>query len=168
MWRADPRVRIIGDVSKLPAELGVVLVAGSADTSIGLPTARELAGRMCQLRGDRRALFIFPSDEFGDVHVKAGHGSPGAPDSRYDFPDSRATVTDRIPARAGFEASASLNTLDFAGYWKVVFGLLGWVESGRYPADVFGHGTAARFLGLWPDGRAYKSALIEAPCAGRD
>ncbi len=166
--RGPEAASIIGDVSKLPPELAVAVVAGSADTSIGLPTAHELARRMCQLRRDRRTLLIFPSDESGGRHVKAGHSSPGSPDSRYDFPDSRAKVEDSIPPRPDFESSDSLNFLDFAGYWKVVTGLLDWIVSGRYPDDVFGRNAAVSFLGQWPDGTPFKPAVIEEPCAARD
>ena len=166
--RGAEAATIVGAVEKLPADLPVALMAGAADTSIGLPTARALAARLCHVRPDRRTLLIFPSDESGDVHIKAGHGSPGAPDSRYDFRDPRGPVPDRIPAREGFEASASLNKLDFNGYWKVVSGLLDWIESDRYPVEVFGLGAEARFLGLWADGTPYKSALIEDPCGDRE
>ncbi len=165
--RGPEAASIIGDVSKLPPELAVALVAGSADTSIGLPTARELASRMCQLRRDRRTLLILPSDESGGTHVKAGHSSPGAPDTRYDFPDSRAPVAEATPPRADFESSPSLNFLDFGGYWKVVAGLLDWIDFGRYPDDVFGRNAAVRFLGQWPDGTPYKPAVIEEPCPER-
>lgn len=155
---------IIGDLAKIPADLPLVLVGGQADTSIGLPTARALAAKLCHIANDRRRLFIFPSDQFGKTQVKAGHGSPGAPDARYDFPDSHGKVRAEIPARSGFEASASLNTLDFAGYWKIVDGLLDWITMNRYPEEVFGNTTEATFLGVWPNGKPYKPALIETPC----
>ncbi|OQX14235.1 MAG: hypothetical protein BWK76_15035 [Desulfobulbaceae bacterium A2] len=158
---------IIGETRDLPADLPVVLVTGAADTAIGVPTARALAQGLCQVRADRRTLLILPSDESGEARVKAGHGSPGAPDSRYDFRDASGPVPERIPARPGFEASASLNALDFGGYWKVVSGLLDWLETGRYPTEVFGRGTEARFLGLWPDGTPYRPALIEDVCGDR-
>ncbi|OQX09659.1 MAG: hypothetical protein BWK76_21920 [Desulfobulbaceae bacterium A2] len=159
---------IIGDPGDLPADLPVVLMTGAADTSIGVATARALAPRLCHGRTDRRTLLVFPSDERGDVRVKSGHGSPGAPDSRYDFRDASAPVPACIPARDGFEPSASLNTLDFAGYWKVVSGMLDWVESGRYPSEVFGTGAEVHFLGLWPDGTPYKPALVEDVCGARN
>ncbi|TAN47605.1 MAG: hypothetical protein EPN21_17030 [Methylococcaceae bacterium] len=155
---------IIGDLAKIPADLPVVLVGGQADTAIGLPTARAWAAKLCHVQKDRRRLFIFPSDQSGKAQVKAGHGSPGAPDSRYDFPDSHGAVPGVIPARAGFEASASLNTLDFAGYWKIVGGLLDWLAFNRYPDEVFGDNAEATFLGGWPDGKPYKPAVIETPC----
>lgn len=159
---------IIGKIEKLPADLPVALMTGASDTSIGLPTARALAPRLCRIKADRRTLLIFPSDEHGDGHIKSGHGSPGAPDTRYDFADPRGPVPKSISAREGFEASTSLNTLDFYGYWKVVDGVFDWVTAGRYPREVFGHGAETRFLGLWPDGTPYKPALIEDPCAERD
>jgi hypothetical protein len=157
---------IIGPVEKLPADLPTVLVSGAADTTIGVPTARAIAARLCHLPEARRALFLFPSDNDAGVRIQAGHGSPGAPDSRYDFPDSRARVPTNIPGRQEFEASASLNLLDYYGYWRLTTGLLDWVAGeAAYPAEIFSRTAEAnRFLGQWPSGKPYAEAIIEDPC----
>jgi hypothetical protein len=164
--RGPAGASIVGPIERLPASLPVALMTGAADTSIGLPSARALAARLCGRAAEHRVLFVFPSDSHDGRVIKAGHGSPGAPDTRYDFPDSHGAVPERIGARAGFEPSASLNTLDFYGYWKVVDGVFDWVATGRYPEEVFGGGEDARFLGLWPDGTPYSPARIEDPCGG--
>ncbi|KAF7598015.1 MAG: hypothetical protein CGU28_15365 [Candidatus Dactylopiibacterium carminicum] len=156
---------IIGPIEQLPVGLPVVIATGAADTGIGLPTARLLASRLCHLPADRRLLLIFPSDQNGDKRVLAGHGSPGAPDSRYDFPDSRATVPNAIHPREGFESSPSLNQLDFYGYWRLAGRLLDWVGGADYPQSLFGDSPENRFLGRWPDGRPYTPASIENPCS---
>ena len=157
---------IIGEVEKLPADLPVAILTGSADTSIGLPTARKLAARLCQIRADRRVLMVLPSDEHAGKNVHAAHGSPGAPDSRYDFALKRNDIPTRIPGRDGFEPSGSLNQLDFYGYWKVVDAMVDSLGERSLPDAVFGHGTPAQlYLGTWPDGTPYKSASVETPCA---
>ncbi len=161
---ADGR-SIIGPVEKLPADLPVAILAGSADTSIGLPTARLLGARLCHIRPDRRVLMILSSDEHDGKKVHAGHGSPGAPDSRYDFALERRDIPTQIPGRDGFEPSASLNQLDFYGYWKVVDAMVDGLASGKLPDVVFGHGTPAQlYLGGWPDGSAYPPIRLEHPC----
>jgi dienelactone hydrolase len=167
---------IIGPVEKLPADLPVAIIAGSADTSIGLPTGRTLAARLCGIRADRRVLMVFSSDENDGKKVLAGHGSPGAPDSRYDFPLTKRVAgggnqpNHSIPAdiagRSGFEASASLNQLDFYGYWKVLDAMTDGLRDKKLPDTVFGHGTPAQlYLGSWPDGSAYTPIKLEQPCS---
>jgi len=156
---------IIGPVEYLPPSLPVALLTGAADTSIGLPTARLLAARLCGIRADRRVLMVLPSGEHGDKKVNAGHGSPGAPDSRYDFDLARRDIPTRIAGRSGFEASASLNQLDFYGYWKVLDALTDSLGNDSLPASVFGSGTPEQlYLGLWSDGTPYPPASIEYHC----
>jgi dienelactone hydrolase len=156
---------IIGPVERLPADLPVALLTGAADTSIGLPTARALAARLCGIRADRRVLMVLPSGEHDGQKVNAGHGSPGAPDSRYDFALTSQDIPARIPGRSGFEASASLNQLDFYGYWKVVDALIDGLEQGHLSDAVFGDGTPQQlYLGRWPDGEPYPAAQIEQRC----
>jgi len=166
---------IIGPVENLPEDLPIAILAGEADTSIGLPTARLLHQRLCaasdkedEAENAPRALslMILPSAEHEGKKVNAGHGSPGAPDSRYDFALTRHDIPARIPGRAGFEASASLNQLDFYGYWKVLDALIDHLASGNgaLPDSVFGPGTPQqRYLGHWADGTPYPPAQI-VPC----
>ncbi|HEX7814214.1 alpha/beta hydrolase family protein [Dyella sp.] len=161
---ADAR-SIIGDVEKLPADLPVAILTGSSDTSIGLPTARKLAARLCQIRADRRVLMVLPSDEHGGKKVHAAHGSPGAPDQRYDFALKRQDIPTQIPGRAGFEASPSFNQLDIYGYWKVIDAMTDTLATGKLSDAVFGNGTPAQlYLGTWPDGTPYAPARVEQAC----
>lgn len=155
---------IYGKVENLPADLPTVLVSGLADTSIGVPTARKLAARLCHLQ--RRSLLLLPSDADGDKQVTAGHGSPGAPDNRYNFPDPRKPVAGltTIPPRADFEPSGSLNLLDFYGYWRLTTRLLDFAQGLGLPEEVFADTAENRFLGLWPSGKAYAAAQFEDPC----
>ena len=162
--RGDEGKNIIGDLSGLPKDLAVVLIGGSADKSIGLPTSRELASQICHIPKSHRTLLIYSSDSDGNKKVLAGHGSPGAPDSRYEFPNPNESVAELIMPAPSYEASGSLNMLDFAGYWKVTTSMLTYVNSGIYPKDVFGTGDAVKFLGKWPSGRPYIPAEVEDPC----
>ncbi len=196
---------IYGRVELLPEDLPTVLVTGAADTSIGVPTAKALAKRLCprslsdlEPRSDpkpvlspveggsgpakgsvtqpaptagpsrraRRVLIVLPSDSDGGLRIQAGHGSPGAPDSRYDFPDPHAAIPSSIPLRDGIEPSASLNLLDYYGYWRIATRLLDYVGGNEFPSELFSDNPENRFLGLWPSGRPYANAQIEEPCAG--
>ncbi|MET3131528.1 dienelactone hydrolase [Oxalobacteraceae bacterium GrIS 1.11] len=155
---------IYGDVESLPASLPTVLVSGLADTSIGVPTARKLAARLCHLQ--HRNLILFPSDTDGERTIVAGHGSPGAPDQRYNFPYPRTPLADgaHIAPRSDFEPSGSLNLLDFYGYWRLATRLLDYVDGQALPADIFGASEANGYLGKWPSGKEYAKAQIENPC----
>jgi len=164
--RGERAASIIGPVEQLPPGLPVLLASGAADTHIGAPTARAIAARLCHLPAKQRNLILFPSDSDGDRKILAGHGSPGAPDSRYDFPDPRASVPGRIRSTQDFEPSASLNQLDFHGYWRLTMGLLDYVAGGSYPTTLFSRDTAENHdLGVWPSGKPYATAIIEDPCA---
>jgi len=163
--RGPQAASIIGHVETLPATLPTVVVSGFADTSIGVPTARAIATRMCHLSEKNRLLIFFPSDSNGSTHTQAGHGSPGAPDSRYDFPDSRVRVATSIPWKEDFEPSGSLNLLDYYGYWRIATTLADFVASGSPLADLFDRQAPANhFLGFWPDGTAYTAPVLEDPC----
>jgi dienelactone hydrolase len=156
---------IIGPMKDLPATLPVAVLTGEKDSEIGLPTARLLFGQMCHIQPDRRVLMILPSDEHDGRRVNAVHGSPGSPDSRYNFNLKRQNFPSRIQGRKGFEKSASLNQLDFYGYWKVLDTLVDDAAVRRLPPVVFGDGTPEQLsLGAWPDGTPFKKIRLENPC----
>jgi len=159
-----------------PKTLPVEIVTGEDDKAIGLPTGRKLAAELCDvISPDRRVLLVLPSDEHGGKKVNAGHASPGSPDSRYDFELKvpAAEIPELIAGRAGFEESASLNQLDFYGYWRVLDALIDAVGSRplAVPESVFGgykneKGFVSRdwYLGTWPDGTTYKAGHTEDAC----
>jgi hypothetical protein len=140
-------------------------MAGEQDTQIGLPTARAVFARLCQIYPDRRVLMVLPGDSHDGVTVHAGHGSPGAPDPRYDFPLTDENFPVLLQGQPSFPVSLSLNQLDFYGYWKVIDALAGSLATGALPAAVFGHGDPAElYLGTWPDGTPFKPIRLENPC----
>lgn len=154
---------IISDPSKLPADLPVVVMTGAADTSIGVPTARQIAAQLCHIPADRRALLLLPSDTSDERSIKAGHGAPGAPDSRYNMPLNDQKFPRTIQGLDHFEASGSLNQLDFFGFWRAITSLNNSLKS-EQPV-VLGAGTATKLsLGMWPNGVAFKPIQIEHPC----
>ena len=158
-------VPIVARLESLPSTLPVFLVSGAADTSIGVPTARAWAARLCHLPRSHRALLLLPSHSDNGLQISSAHGSPGAPDSRFDFPDATAPFRGRIAGREGFEASGSLNVLDFYGYWRITMAMFDYVAGGPYPSALFTpRSPENRFLGVWPSGRPYASAVEEEPC----
>ena len=162
------------DLHALPATLPIAIVTGQDDTAIGLPTGRKLAGELCSVtRPDRRVLLVLPSDEHAGKKVNAQHGSPGAPDSRYDFDlkTPAAEIPKHIAGREGFEESASLNPLDFYGYWRVLDAILDSLAkapstSPKYvpPVTVFRATPEQTYLGNWPDGTPFRQVIVEDPC----
>jgi len=164
-------------LTALRPTLPVAIVTGADDHAIGLPTARKLAAGLCRIQPDRRVLLVLPSDTHGTEKVNAGHASPGAPDSRFDWPLEMpaSEVPAELAGRDNFEPSPSLNQLDFFGYWKVLDAVLDSLAkapstSPSYlpPPIVFGHETPGQlYLGTWPDGAPYPPAHTEDPCAAR-
>lgn len=155
----------VARLESLSSKVPVFLVTGAADTSIGVPTARAWAARLCHLPRSHRTLLLLPSDADAGKQVSSAHGSPGAPDSRFDFPDATASVPSRIPGRSGFESSGSLNVLDFYGYWRITMAMFDYVAGGPYPTPLFTPGSPEnRFLGIWPSGKPYASAIEEEIC----
>ena len=155
---------IIPDLQKLPVSLPVVLMTGAADTTIGVPTARKIMSQLCG--SDQRVLMLLPSDQKDETTVRSAHGSPGAPDSRYDFALVDSQFPRTIKGREGFEESASLNQLDFYGFWKVLSLVnQGIARNSLSTSLVFAKGTAEQlFLGVWPDGSPFKPIQLENPC----
>jgi dienelactone hydrolase len=163
--RGSESAPIVARLESLPTTLPVFLVTGAADTSIGVPTARAWAARVCHLPRSHRTLLLLPSHADSGQQISSAHGSPGAPDSRFDFPDATAPVPGRIAGREGFEASGSLNVLDFYGYWRITMAMFDHVAGGPYPGALFTPGSPEnRFLGVWPSGRPYAAAIEEDPC----
>ncbi len=163
--RGAEAVPIAGRIENLWADLPVFIVSGAADTSIGVPTAKAWTARLCHLPRSHRNLLLLPSDTDNGNRISAGHGSPGAPDSRFDFPNANAAIPARIAAREGFESSGSLNQLDFYGYWRITMALFDYVAGGPYPTELFTPQSVENsFLGLWPNGAPYASAIEEDPC----
>ncbi len=165
--------------TSFPKTLPVAIVTGEDDKSIGLPTGRKLAAELCDaIEADRRVLLVLPSDEHGGKKVNAGHASPGAPDTRYDF-DLKVPAREipkLIAGRAGFEESASLNQLDFYGYWRVLDAVIDSVAVRPFvvPVSVFGDARGVKgfvpmewYLGTWADGTPYKAGRTENACRVR-
>jgi dienelactone hydrolase len=166
------------DLKELPATLPIAIVTGADDYAIGLPSGRRLAAGLCNVtKADRRVLLVLPADEHAGSKVSSGHGAVGSPDTRYDFEltTPRTKLPKIIPGESGFEPSASLNQLDFFGFWRVLDAVIDSVDgapssSSRYvpPAQVFTIGTPAQtYLGTWADGTPYKPAHVEDPCAAK-
>lgn len=163
----DRAASIYAPVEELAAHLPTLLITGAQDSEIGLPTSRALAARLCHIAADRRALLVLRGDPNAAQPVAAKHGSPGAPDSRYDFPDSNAPVDLTLARRGDFEPSASLNHLDFRGYWRVTVSLMDWLGSDRGGTEPF------RDLPLPPDmghdrERPRPEAIVEPICERKE
>jgi len=169
-------------LGELPATLPIAIVTGEQDTEIGLPTGRKLAAGLCKVtKSDRLVLLVLPADEHAGKKIGAGHGSPGAPDSRYDFDlkTPMAEIPKHIAGRAGFEASASLNNLDFYGYWRVLDAVIDSLAvapstSAKYAFPPIFFEDHARgfvpkpfYMGTWPDGTAFRQATVENVCGVR-
>ena len=156
---------ITGDIESLSPTIPTFIITGNADNSIGVPTARAWSQRLCHLPSTHRKLLLLPSDGENGQRIAAGHGSPGAPDSRFDFPDATQAVPPRIKANRGFEESPSLNQLDFYGYWRVSIAMLDYVAGSTYPLELFLPQTLEnKFLGFLPSGRPYAAAMEEDLC----
>lgn len=150
------------ELATLPSQLPVVIMTGE-DDDIGLPTARKIYAQIKHIPRTQRILYTLPSSQHITSKVTAGHGSPGAPDSRYNFSPSRQRFPKRLQGQPTYEKSASLNQLDFFGYWKIIDGVLdGLKNNSQFPTIIFGKGyTQQRTLGTWDDGTPLNPMNIE-------
>ncbi|WP_439241464.1 alpha/beta hydrolase family protein [Lonepinella sp. BR2474] len=153
---------VFPNLKHIPKNLPVAIMSGSADTQIGVPTARLIAKGLCHLPNNKRVLLMLPNDSHAGRNVKSGHGSPGAPDSRYNFALTDHAFPKTIVGRPQFEASGSLNNLDFYGYWRVIMTLDNTLNQAS-PVLV-GVGEKQVSLGYWPDGTAFAPMVSENYC----
>lgn len=156
---------IIGDVKALKGDIPIAVMSGAADTNIGVPTARKIYADLCGISPMHRVLMLLPSDSSGLKTVRSAHGSPGAPDSRYEFHLSDTNFPKEIKRLEHFEESASLNQLDFYGFWKIITEVNRGLAEGIKSPLIFGEESSHKLsLGNWPDGKPFREIQLENPC----
>ncbi|WP_143821389.1 alpha/beta hydrolase [Moraxella pluranimalium] len=154
---------IISDISHFPTDIPIVVMSGEGDTSIGLPTARKIASKLCHLPNTHRSLLILPSDSHAGKTVKSGHGSAGSPDFRYNFELTSHDYPKTLIGREEFEDTVSLNQLDFHGFWRAIVDLNDSLAHGS-PVVLGAQGAKDLPLGAWDDGTPFKPMRVETPC----
>jgi len=150
-------------IHQLPIELPIVLMSGKEDTTIGVPTAYQYWNQICS-QERLKTLILWPAGKTEGQAIGAGHGAPGAPDERYDFPDTHADVTLSIPRTEQFPVSKSINNLDFYGQWKILNGWIDHLLKGQKVEWMFSRNAVTQDLGRFENNQPYPLAEIETQC----
>jgi dienelactone hydrolase len=151
-------------IHQVPLNIPIVLMTGQEDKSIGVPTATSYWNEICAQ--NRQKIFIsWPPGKADHESIASGHGAPGAPDDRYDFPNiNEPTPTDNLTRLENFPESKSINNLDFYGQWKIVTGFLDAIKNGGVPSWIFTEQQVITNLGKFKNGEQYPPAVIEKSC----
>lgn len=159
---------LVTSLDRLPASVPVVIMSGSEDSTIGVPTAIAYWNQICSQPRPKN-LILWPPASHGKQNLRSTHGMPGAPDLRYDIEDIDAPFMPiTLAGQAEFSESPSLNILDFHGQWKVVTAALDSLRDRKPPAHwLFSDSKVLRDLGRFEDGKAYPQAYLETACPAK-
>lgn len=151
-------------ISKVPLNIPIALLSGQEDKTIGVPTALTYWNEICH-QPRQKILITWPPGKSNDESISSGHGAPGAPDDRYDFPNIyEPTPIDTLARLESFPESKSINNLDFYGQWKIVTGFLDAIKNSTVPNWIFSEEKIISDLGKFKNGENYPSASIEKSC----
>jgi dienelactone hydrolase len=154
---------VLKSIDQLPINLPIILMTGKEDVTIGVPMGHKYWNAICQQ--NRRKTFIsWPGGKNESESIAAGHGAPGAPDDRYDFPDIYGNVTHSIERLENFPISKSMNNLDYYGQWKVITGFLDFLQNGKSMDWIFSSQGVIKDLGKFESGVQFPQAEIETNC----
>ena len=151
-------------ISQVALNIPIVLMTGQEDKTIGVPTALGYWNEICA-QNRQKLLISWPPGKTEGESIASGHGAPGAPDDRYDFPNiNEPTPIETIARLESFPESKSINNLDFYGQWKVVTGFLDAIKIGNMPNWIFTEEKLVSNLGKFKSGEQYPNASIEKMC----
>ena len=155
--------------AQLPLSIPMILMTGSEDTTIGVPTAYAYWNAICSQRRRNKTLVLFPAGTSGTQVIRSMHGMPGAPDPRYDLPDIDAPLPDTVlVAQDAIASNPSLNVLDFHGHWKIITGAFDGLRDGHEPPQwLFVDSAQLRHLGAFSDGSPFPPSHLERTCPAR-
>ncbi len=155
-------------LNTLPISLPIILMSGSEDIQIGVPTAYAFWNQMCHQKRLKN-LILYPPGKNLNQEIHSGHGMPGAPDPRYDFPDIDATFYPIVlDAQKKFPESASLNNLDYYGTWKVITTSFDSLKlNTSLPTWLFQSSSELKNLGKFESGEPYPQAYLEESCPAK-
>lgn len=151
-------------IKQVALNIPIVLMTGQEDKTIGVPTALSYWNEICA-QNRQNILISWPPGKADSESISSGHGAPGAPDDRYDFPNiNEPTPIETIARLESFPESKSINNLDFYGQWKVVTGFLDAIKVGKFPNWIFTEQQLMTNLGKFKNGEQYPNATIQKVC----
>jgi hypothetical protein len=155
-------------LNTLPVSIPIILMSGSEDIQIGVPTAYAYWNQMCDQKRLKN-LILYPPGKSAHQDIRSGHGMPGAPDPRYDFPDIDAKFAPVVlEAQKKFPESASLNNLDYYGTWKVITSTFDSLKLNTpLPQWLFQSSEELKNLGHFESGELYPQAYLEESCPAK-
>lgn len=151
-------------ISQVALNIPIVLMTGQEDKTIGVPTAVGYWNEICT-QNRQKLLISWPPGKADSESIASGHGAPGAPDDRYDFPSiNEPTPIETIARLESFPESKSINNLDFYGQWKIVTGFLDAIKNNAVPHWIFTEEKLITNLGKFKNSEPYPNAAIEKSC----
>ncbi|HVY68008.1 MAG TPA: alpha/beta fold hydrolase, partial [Patescibacteria group bacterium] len=115
----------LADLSKLPADLLLLTVAGDQDRLVGDTDAKKIFSQASSLAPENKNYVVVHSDQHQGYSLTADHLAP---------------------------TGMTLDALDYYGYWKLLDGLLDAAFYGQNRAYALGGTTEQEYMGKWPDG----------------
>lgn len=151
-------------INRVPLNVPIALLTGQEDKTIGVPTALTYWNEICAQKR-QKTLITWPPGKSDEESIGSGHGAPGAPDDRYDFPNIHEPMLPlTLAKRENFPESKSMNNLDFYGQWKVVTGFLDAIKNSTSPSWIFTEHLLMSDLGKFKNGQPYPRAWVEKSC----
>ncbi len=140
------------DLSRIPPETLLVVVAGEHDVIVGDVRAREIHAQATAVPEDRKLYVLYRTDRQGPVPLMAEHFAPSGSLAKLD--------TGEGPFRQFQMKNAGVDILDRFGFWRLADLTLEAAFSGQTLDAATNHGTLLRDLGHWGDGRTVKPPIV--------
>lgn len=138
----------------MPADTRLLIVVSNDDKVVG-DELGELIFSTAIHTPQRNLLRQF-ADGHGDPPVQAGHNQAYALDTNFD--NGRHNISYQRALLV-----ATLDAVDYYGYWKLFDSLLACTRSGQYCDCAFGNTSQQRSLGRWSDGTPVRELDVRLP-----
>ncbi|MCB0706299.1 MAG: hypothetical protein KDC34_13365 [Saprospiraceae bacterium] len=152
-WLKGGRLENYGD---MPADVNLVIFVSENDGVVGEDFSRKVFDEA--VNTPSRIMLIQSADSHGDQAILDGHNQPYALDEAFDSGVRNYTAKKALRI-------ASIDPVDYNGYWKVFDTLVSCTRSGEFCHEAFCACPDQIELGNWSDGTPIKEleAILPAP-----
>lgn len=140
------------DLARVHESTLLVVLAAQQDVIVGDERAREIFAATTAIPKDRKKFVLYRTDLRGYPHFRAEHSAPTAARPEFDTGDGLLHDTQM--------ATAELNALDRAGFWRITDLTLEAAFAGRTLDEATDKGNLFRQLGHWSDGRPVLPPIV--------
>ncbi|WP_435020846.1 alpha/beta hydrolase [Tundrisphaera sp. TA3] len=140
------------DLARIHESTLLVVLAAQQDVVVGDEKAREIFAATTAIPKERKKFVLYRTDLRGYPHFRADHAAPTAARTEYDTGDGLLNGTQM--------ATAELNALDRAGFWRIADLTIDAAFAGRTLDEATDQGNLFRQLGYWSDGRPVLPPIV--------